>query len=105
NAGCCQRPRLSKGLVREAKRLGEATLRNLLPHAEAGLPILFLEPSCASAIGDDLPDLIDDAALGRAVAERVMMLDDFLASHEDIAWRSDVSDVLIHGHCHQKSLH
>ena len=33
HAGCCQRPRLSKGMVRAAKRDGEKTLRNLLPYA------------------------------------------------------------------------
>jgi len=109
NAGCCQRPRLSKGLVKDAKRDGEATLRQLLPFAEQGRPILFLEPSCASAIVDDLPDLVDDAALGQAVKANCYMLEDFLADRQEagqLAGRLIARDsrLLLHGHCHQKAL-
>jgi FAD/FMN-containing dehydrogenase/Fe-S oxidoreductase len=103
NAGCCQRPRLSKGLVREAKQRGTATMRNLDEHARAGRPILCLEPSCASALRDDLPDLIDDAELGRRVAAHVTMIDQFLEA-EGVALKSSAAEVLLHGHCHQKAL-
>lgn len=109
NAGCCQRPRLSKGLVREAKRDGEATLRKLLTYAEKGDPILFLEPSCASAIADDLPDLVDDRELGEKVKGQCQMLEDFLADQMSAGklrgrFVADDADFLIHGHCHQKAL-
>ncbi len=107
-AGCCQRPRLSKGLVREAKRRGTRTMQNLDVYAREGLPILCLEPSCASALADDLPDLIDDEALGRRVASCVKMIDVFLAD-EVVAGRippleSPLRDIVLHGHCHQKAL-
>ncbi|NLY01451.1 MAG: FAD-binding protein [Rhodopirellula sp.] len=107
-AGCCQRPRLSKGLVRAAKRHGTRTMENLDVYARQGLPILCLEPSCASALADDLPDLIDDEALGRRVAACVKMIDVFLA--EEVAagkipaLESPVAEILLHGHCHQKAL-
>ncbi len=42
-------------------------------------PIVVIEPSCASSLVDDLPDLCDDAALGLRVANRFRRLDDFLA--------------------------
>lgn len=108
-AGCCQRPRLSKGLVKEAKRLGTRTMTNLDVFAKQGLPILTLEPSCASSLADDLPDLIDDRELGQRVAKQIKMIDIFLAE-ELVAGRldgkltCDAKDVLLHGHCHQKSL-
>jgi len=109
DAGCCQRPRLSKGLVREAKRDGEASLRKLQPYAERGLPILFLEPSCASAIVDDLPDLVGDRRLGESVRSHCRMLDDFLADEIESGrlrgrMASEHSELLIHGHCHQKAI-
>ncbi|GAB4111311.1 MAG: hypothetical protein Kow00105_19950 [Phycisphaeraceae bacterium] len=109
-AGCCQRPRLSKGLVREAKKHGEITLRNLDFYARQGLPILALEPSCASALTDDLPDLIDDAALGERVSRQVKMIDVFLdeelsAGRLDRKLVCDAKRVLLHGHCHQKALY
>ncbi len=103
NAGCCQRPRLSKGLVKEAKKLGTQTLVNLDVFAKQGLPILCLEPSCASALVDDLPDLIDDAAMGQRVAARVQMIDVFLEK-EGVKLQSKHPDILLHGHCHQKAL-
>ncbi|MBX2850721.1 MAG: FAD-binding protein, partial [Phycisphaeraceae bacterium] len=108
DAGCCQRPAISKGLLHDAKQKGEAVLRQLLPYADKDLPIVFLEPSCASAIADDLPDLIDDRELGEKVKANCHMLDDFLAAALDAGelggrFVAD-TDVLIHGHCHQKAL-
>jgi len=108
-AGCCQRPRLSKGLVKQAKQHGTRTLKNLDAYAHRGLPILTLEPSCASALVDDLPDLIDDEALGRRVAGRIRMIDTFLAEELDAGRLqgrlvSNIKEALVHGHCHQKAL-
>jgi FAD/FMN-containing dehydrogenase/Fe-S oxidoreductase len=108
-AGCCQRPRLSKGLVKQAKRLGTRTMTNLDVFAKQGLPILTLEPSCASSLVDDLPDLIDDRELGKRVAGQIKMIDTFLAEELNAGQLDgilvcDSKDVLLHGHCHQKSL-
>jgi len=107
-AGCCQRPRLSKGLVREAKRAGTRTMENLDAYARQGLPILCLEPSCGSALVDDLPDLIDDHELGRRVAACVRMIDVFLeeqvAAGRIAPLTSSEKSILLHGHCHQKAL-
>lgn len=109
NAGDAQRPRLSKGLVNEAKRNGAAVLQKL--DAFGGKPLLCLEPSDCSALTDDLPDLIDDKEIGDRVASRVKMIDVFLAeayAAGDIAGfalTDGVSrDILLHGHCHQKAL-
>ena len=107
--GCCQRPQISKGLLSEARMAGEKTLRQLDQFAQKGIPILVLEPSCASSLVDDLADLIDDAALGKRVAEQITMIDDYLAKRiTEGRWatglRSSVQKVLIHGHCHQKAM-
>ena len=106
-AGCCQRPRLSKGLVRDAKRDGTKTLQKLDVFARQGLPILCLEPSCASALADDLPDLIDDEQLGRRVAHCVQMIDVFLDAEVAAGRLPPLAAVaesfLLHGHCHQKA--
>jgi Fe-S oxidoreductase len=107
-AGCCQRPRLSKGLVRAAKKHGTKTMEKLDVFAKQGLPIICLEPSCASALKDDLPDLVDDAEMGRRVAEQIVMIDAFLEA-EVAAGRIppldfEPGDYALHGHCHQKSI-
>ncbi len=102
-AGCCQRTRISKGLLREAKQGGLQTMKNLASFARQGLPILCLEPSCASSLMQDLPDLIDDTELGTTVAQQVKMIDQFLAD-ENVDLKCDASSVLLHGHCHQKAV-
>ncbi len=109
-AGCCQRPRLSKGLVKDAKKHGTKTLTNLDAFARQGLPILTLEPSCASALTDDLPDLIDDHDMGKRVSSQIKMIDTFLAEELEAGrlkgkLTSSIKDALLHGHCHQKALY
>jgi len=108
-AGCCQRPRISHGFLKEAKRDGEKTLRNLDRFIQQGLPVVVCEPGCASALVDDLPDLIEDEALGERIRRGVFMLDVFLARElREGALQCRLSSpferVLVHGHCHQRSL-
>ncbi|MEO0586185.1 MAG: FAD-linked oxidase C-terminal domain-containing protein [Planctomycetota bacterium] len=107
NAGCCQRTRISKGLLREAKRDGLGTLTKLAGYAKLGMPILCLEPSCASALVDDLPDLLDDddIEIGNLVAANTFMIDRFLVDQGvELAPAEGVDEVLLHGHCHQKAM-
>ena len=55
------------------------TLRNLDVFIQQGVKIVVCEPGCASALTDDLPDLIDDEQLGQRIKENVLMIDVFLA--------------------------
>ncbi|MGE5192327.1 MAG: (Fe-S)-binding protein, partial [Deltaproteobacteria bacterium] len=55
---CCGRPLISKGFLDEAGRQAEAVTRSLAPFAQKGLPIIFCEPSCYSAVRDDHPHLL-----------------------------------------------
>jgi Fe-S oxidoreductase len=105
---CCGRPLLSKGLLGAAQRLARRQLAVLTPYAEAGIPIVGLEPSCILSFRDEYPDLLDDpraAALGR----QSFLIDEFLAREIDlgrIAPRLEGGRrrFLLHGHCHQKAL-
>ncbi|MCC5829857.1 MAG: FAD-binding protein [Phycisphaeraceae bacterium] len=108
-AGCCQRPRLSKGLLREARRLGAATISAMLPIARRGVPILFLEPSCHSAITDDLPGLLEQPEEAGLVADHSLLIDEFLARERaegrlNVAFKANVTEIAVHGHCHRKAL-
>ncbi|MCH7871120.1 MAG: FAD-binding protein [Planctomycetes bacterium] len=108
--GCCQRPRISHGFLREAKRDGLKTLQQLDPFIQDGIKIVVCEPSCASALTDDLPDLIDDDALGKRISDNVLMIDQFLRQERDAdalhaALECPHERLLIHGHCHQKALY
>jgi len=68
----------------------------------------MLEPSCASALADDLPDLIDDRILATKAKENIVLIETFLAN-ERKAGRLKVAlqakeSISIHGHCHQKAV-
>jgi FAD/FMN-containing dehydrogenase/Fe-S oxidoreductase len=112
HVGCCQRAKISHGFLRQAKKDGELTARKLLPFLQAGLTVLVCEPSCASALCDDLPDLLDDQELGRALSAGVRPIEVFLAQ-ELAAGRltapnaeaaAPATPLWVHGHCHQKAL-
>ncbi|MEM8889711.1 MAG: FAD-linked oxidase C-terminal domain-containing protein, partial [Bacteroidota bacterium] len=63
DVGCCQRPRISNGFLREAKEAGGDMAAKLKDYLDQDLTILVCEPSCASAMEDDLPDLLEDEML------------------------------------------
>lgn len=111
--GDSQRGAISQGLLDQAKRNGTQLFQRLDALLENDTPLLVCEPSCATALADDLPDLLDDAKLARRVASHVQMLDCFLeqelASGRCILpWKAPKSNVsqqfLVHTHCHQKTL-
>lgn len=110
NVGCCQRPKISHGFLRDARQEGSKTIAGLKKYMDQGLTIVVCEPSCASALNDDLVDLIDDASLATQLRDKVMMIDKFLEKEMetgklDKKFESIAGNLLIHGHCHQKALY
>lgn len=110
DVGCCQRPRISHGFLKEAKKHGTVTASSLDHFLSAGIPVVVCEPSCASALNDDLPDLIDDESLASRLKHGAWMIDQFLANELasgrlNATFESEVSKVMVHGHCHQKALY
>ena len=107
---CCGRPLISQGLLAAARDNAEKTVRKLHPLAEAGKPIVLLEPSCLSALQEDVPDLLRGTAQQRAreVAAGCVLFEDHLNRRLDdgakLPLRSGPGKVLLHGHCHQKSM-
>lgn len=96
------------GRLRGAKKDGLKTLKQPDVYIQRGLSVVVCEPSCASALMDDVPDLVDDEKLGRRIAKHVMSIDLFL--DEEIqsgrlngSFTATAEQILIHGHCHQKA--
>jgi len=109
-AGCCQRPKISHGFLREAKQAGLKTTQNLDSYLKKKIPVVVCEPSCASALNDDLPDLIEDESLAKRLQSGVQMIDQFLfreraAGRLNVDFSATAPELLIHGHCHQKALY
>jgi FAD/FMN-containing dehydrogenase/Fe-S oxidoreductase len=103
--GCCGRPLISQGLLGEAQSNAVKLVEGLLPIAERGEKILFCEPSCLSAIKEDIPALLrgEHQQRARTIAKACLLFDEF-ASKLDLPLRPGPSRILLHGHCHQKSL-
>jgi len=107
---CCGRPLISKGLLKEARELAARNtkyLASLLGPAEAG-HYVFLEPSCLSAIREDVPALLrgEEQQQALRVAERCVSFEEFCGQPEGrpLPIGSGPSRILLHGHCHQKSM-
>ncbi len=109
DAGCCQRPRISHGFLREAANRVSPGVDKIIPWLEKNIPVAVLEPGCASAWTDDIPDLIRDeqkAARLKSIMTFEQVLSLFLRQDpravEKI--RPVSRQVRVHGHCHQKSV-
>lgn len=106
---CCGRPAISKGLVKEATRAAKQTIDRLAPLAERGLPIIGLEPSCLLSMRDEYHYLLKGDPRVDMVAKQCYTFEEFMVHLADTGQLklqfADVSGkVLLHGHCHQKSL-
>ena len=103
--GCCGRPLISQGLLADARKQAEKIVDGLWPIANRGGKVLFLEPSCLSAVKEDVPSLLrgEQQTKARAVAGACMLFEEFAAGL-DLPMRAGPKRVLLHGHCHQKSM-
>lgn len=107
---CCGRPLISKGLLPQAKKHAQALIDTLFPLAQAGHSIVGLEPSCILSIKDDYPSLIP-CEKSHVVARACLTFDEYLCQlvdqglfHPSPLSHEKTDQVLVHGHCHQKSL-
>lgn len=108
---CCGRPLISQGLLDEARDLAARNVALLYPRASQGLPIVLLEPSCLSAIRDDMPDLLrgSQADRARVVARQAVLFETFLEraiaeGRAVLPLRQGPARVSLHAHCHQRSM-
>jgi Fe-S oxidoreductase len=78
----------------------------MTPQIEAGLPFIFLEPSCASVFKDELLELFPDDPRAQRLSRQVWLLADWLAAKapEWATGRLQGAHVLLHGHCHHKAV-
>jgi FAD/FMN-containing dehydrogenase/Fe-S oxidoreductase len=103
---CCGRPAFSMGNLAEAAKLGAHNLA-LLNEDNDDAPIIFLEPSCYSMFAEDYRELkLPDT---ESVARRSFLFEEFIANllqakPDALKFDREVQRLLIHAHCHAKSL-
>jgi Fe-S oxidoreductase len=108
---CCGRPLISQGRLAEARQLAAANVHALYDAAERGHALVFVEPSCLSAVREDAPDLLrgELQRCARVVAQRAVLFEEFLesecaAGRATLALKPGPGEVLLHPHCHQRSM-
>jgi Fe-S oxidoreductase len=103
---CCGRPLYDFGLLGAARGYLAKVLDRMTPQIEAGMPFVFLEPSCASVFKDELLELIPNDSRARRLSGQVWLLADWLAEKapEWVAGRLAGAQVILHGHCHHKAV-
>ncbi|HEV3115519.1 MAG TPA: FAD-linked oxidase C-terminal domain-containing protein [Gemmataceae bacterium] len=111
---CCGRPQISNGMLASAVRLARHNVEVLYPWAAEGKPIMACEPSCILTIRDDYPALLRGAERRKAevVAAACSTFEELAdAALVELESRGQPFDlkrglqrILVHGHCHQRSL-
>jgi FAD/FMN-containing dehydrogenase/Fe-S oxidoreductase len=103
---CCGRALYDFGLLDTARAYMANVLDRVAPQIEAGLPFIFLEPSCASVFKDEALELFPDDARAQKLSKLVWLLADWLAAKapEWVTGRLAGAQVLVHGHCHHKAV-
>jgi FAD/FMN-containing dehydrogenase/Fe-S oxidoreductase len=105
SALCCGRPLYDFGMLKEAKQYLRKVMNTLGAEIDAGLPIVVLEPSCASVFRDELHNLFPTDARAERLRRQTFLLSEFLEK-TDVKYRPPqlAAKVLLHGHCHHKAL-
>jgi FAD/FMN-containing dehydrogenase/Fe-S oxidoreductase len=99
---CCGRPYYDFGMLGEAKAALERVLETLAPRLEQGVAVVVLEPGCLSVFRDELHQLLPRDPRAARLGQAAVSLSELLGRtgfHLRLKGK-----VVLHGHCHQKSL-
>jgi FAD/FMN-containing dehydrogenase/Fe-S oxidoreductase len=108
---CCGLTWITTGQLDAARRRLRRLLDVLAPHADRGVPIVGLEPSCTAVLRSDLEELLPDDPRATRVAQATRTLPEVLTAVPDAdgvaGWRPsglDGVDVVAQPHCHQHAV-
>ena len=100
---CCGRPLYHYGLLDEARALLRRVVRERADDICNGVPVVGLEPGCMSVFKDELLKQLPHDDLARRLSTQSFLFSDF-AARSPFEWPRFDANVMVHGHCHQKSL-
>lgn len=106
------RPQLSKGLLKDAKKIAEKNVRLLKDLISENTPLVGIEPSAILTFRDEYPDLVSDELVedAKRLAKNVLQFDEFIEremNKKNITRNSFIQNsklVKLHGHCQQKAI-
>jgi Fe-S oxidoreductase len=103
---------MSKGLIREAKKIAARNVDALSPLISAETPLIGIEPSAILTFRDEYIDLADDdqREKARKLSDHVFLIDEFIAREMELGkidasvFTKEKRLIKLHGHCQQKAL-
>jgi FAD/FMN-containing dehydrogenase/Fe-S oxidoreductase len=102
---CCGRPLYDWGMLGLAERQLRQILAALRDEIRAGVPVVVLEPSCASVFRDELCNLLPHDEDAKRLARQTYLLSEFLERcAPDFRPPKICRKALVHGHCHHKAV-
>lgn len=104
---CCGRPYFDWGMIEEAKKTLQQTLDVLAPDLEKGIPLVVLEPGCASVFRDELLQLFPHDSRAKELKRQTYLFSEYMNRFALPAPKiAEVSSrvVKVFSHCHQKAL-
>jgi Fe-S oxidoreductase len=103
---CCGRPLYDFGFLDQARSYLLRILDQFEAQIAAGIPVVMLEPSCASVFRDELLNFFPRDERAIRLSRQTVMLSEILAQRA-ANWQAPQLPgrrIIVHGHCHQKSL-
>jgi Fe-S oxidoreductase len=103
---CCGRPLYDFGFLDAARGYLLRILDVCEPQIRAGIPIVMLEPSCASVFRDELVNLLPNDQRAIRLSQQTILFSEALVQSAG-GWRPpglNGSRFVVHGHCHQKAV-
>jgi FAD/FMN-containing dehydrogenase/Fe-S oxidoreductase len=102
---CCGRPLYDFGLVDRAVTYLRKILTVLADPLDAGIPIVVLEPSCASVFRDELRNLLPTDPRAERLRAQTFLLSEFLERRVPGYTPPKLARTMVlHGHCHHKAV-
>jgi FAD/FMN-containing dehydrogenase/Fe-S oxidoreductase len=103
---------LSKGLIRKGKQIANKNIALLKEIISNETPLIGVEPSAILTFRDEYIDLANDDQLEAAkqLSKNVFLIDEFIAGEikkgfiKAEQFTTEEKQILLHGHCQQKSL-
>jgi FAD/FMN-containing dehydrogenase/Fe-S oxidoreductase len=106
------RPQLSKGLLKDAKKIAEENIRLLRDVISYDMPLVGIEPSAILTFRDEYPDLVSDELVedAKKLAQNALQFDEFVAREIELKriskdlFTKEKKLIKLHGHCQQKAI-
>lgn len=103
---------LSKGLVKQAKKIAEYNIKALAPLVYSEMPLIGLEPSAILTLRDEYKDLADTSLQKDAqyLAKNTFTIEEFLYNEmskgqiNKAQFTTESKSIALHAHCYQKVL-